>query len=78
MIGADYRAGVTTSVPTVEELATLRADNERPVQTLETWLLVARGDTLAPAPESCFSYSRPNLKRPSFVDPSLPRKFASN
>src|SRR6478735_3182381 len=29
MIGADYRAGVSASLPTVEELAALRADNER-------------------------------------------------
>src|SRR6266542_2015938 len=29
MIGAEYRAGVSTSLPTVEEVAALRADNER-------------------------------------------------
>src|SRR3954462_12328771 len=29
MIGADYRAGVSASLPTSEEVAQLRADNER-------------------------------------------------
>src|SRR3954465_10466253 len=29
MIVADYRAGVSASLPTVQELAELRADNER-------------------------------------------------
>jgi hypothetical protein len=29
MIGADYRAGVSASLPRSEEVAALRADNER-------------------------------------------------
>ncbi|MEW5854826.1 MAG: hypothetical protein AB2A00_38980 [Myxococcota bacterium] len=38
-----------------------------PVQTMETWLLVARGEALSPSPEQC--YHRPTLKKRFFGTP---------
>jgi hypothetical protein len=39
-----------------------------PVQVLETWLLVIRGDTLSPSPEQAYAYSRAALKKRFFGD----------
>ncbi|MFS8065378.1 MAG: hypothetical protein ACMG6S_03295 [Byssovorax sp.] len=39
-----------------------------PVQVLETWLLVIRGETLSPSPEQAHAYSRSALKKRFFGD----------
>ena len=39
-----------------------------PVQVLETWLLVIRGDALSPSPEQACAYSRSALKKRFFGD----------
>lgn len=39
-----------------------------PVQVLETWLLVIRGDALSPSPEQAHGYSRSALKKRFFGD----------
>lgn len=39
-----------------------------PVQVIETWLLVIRGDTLSPSPEQAYAYARPVLKKRFFGD----------